>query len=324
MNRRTLIAALAASLPALATSPRALADTLSARPVRIVVPFGAGGIADLTVRAVAQAMGEQLKTQIVIENKPGAGGIAAGETVARAAPDGHTLLLMSNGNAVSVNLFKSLPFDTVRDFAPICGLGSFGLGIVVPANSPHRTLAELLAHARANPGKLNLGTINIGSTQNLAGELFRTRAGINAQIIPFNGTPALLTALRGGHVDAGVEILGPLKSQLNPGGVRLLAVTSRRRAAEFPDVPTAAEAGVADYEASSWNALAAPARTPQPIIAQLNQAARAALDSPDVRKRFAELGVESIGGTPQALAELLSGEIRRWGDVIERAGIPKQ
>jgi len=324
MNRRTLIAALAASLPALATSPRALADTLSARPVRIVVPFGAGGIADLTVRAVAQAMGEQLKTQIVIENKPGAGGIAAGETVARAAPDGHTLLLMSNGNAVSVNLFKSLPFDTVRDFAPICGLGSFGLGIVVPANSPHRTLAELLAHARANPGKLNLGTINIGSTQNLAGELFRTRAGINAQIIPFNGTPALLTALRGGHVDAGVEILGPLKSQLNPGGVRLLAVTSRRRAAEFPDVPTAAEAGVADYEASSWNALAAPARTPQPIIAQLNQAARAALDSPDVRKRLAELGVESIGGTPQALAELLSGEIRRWGDVIERAGIPKQ
>lgn len=324
MNRRTLIAALAASLPALATSPRALADTLSARPVRIVVPFGAGGIADLTVRAVAQAMGEQLKTQIVIENKPGAGGIAAGETVARAAPDGHTLLLMSNGNAVSVNLFKSLPFDTVRDFAPICGLGSFGLGIVVPANSPHRTLAELLAHARANSGKLNLGTINIGSTQNLAGELFRTRAGINAQIIPFNGTPALLTALRGGHVDAGVEILGPLKSQLNPGGVRLLAVTSRRRAAEFPDVPTAAEAGVADYEASSWNALAAPARTPQPIIAQLNQAARAALDSPDVRKRFAELGVESIGGTPQALAELLSGEIRRWGDVIERAGIPKQ
>jgi len=324
MNRRTLIAALAASLPALATSPRALADTLSARPVRIVVPFGAGGGADLTVRAVAQAMGEQLKTQIVIENKPGAGGIAAGETVARAAPDGHTLLLMSNGNAVSVNLFKSLPFDTVRDFAPICGLGSFGLGIVVPANSPHRTLAELLAHARANPGKLNLGTINIGSTQNLAGELFRTRAGINAQIIPFNGTPALLTALRGGHVDAGVEILGPLKSQLNPGGVRLLAVTSRRRAAEFPDVPTAAEAGVADYEASSWNALAAPARTPQPIIAQLNQAARAALDSPDVRKRLAELGVESIGGTPQALAELLSGEIRRWGDVIERAGIPKQ
>lgn len=324
MNRRTLIAAIAASLPALATSPRALADTLSARPVRIVVPFGAGGIADLTVRAVAQAMGEQLKTQIVIENKPGAGGIAAGETVARAAPDGHTLLLMSNGNAVSVNLFKSLPFDTVRDFAPICGLGSFGLGIVVPANSPHRTLAELLTHARANPGKLNLGTINIGSTQNLAGELFRTRAGIDAQIIPFNGTPALLTALRGGHVDAGVEILGPLRSQLNPGGVRLLAVTSRRRAAEFPDVPTAVEAGVADYEASSWNALAAPARTPQPIIAQLNQAARAALDSPDVRKRLAELGVEPIGGTPQALADLLSSEIRRWGDVIERAGIPKQ
>jgi tripartite-type tricarboxylate transporter receptor subunit TctC len=269
-------------------------------------------------------MGEQLKTQVVIENKPGAGGIAAGETVVRAAADGHTLLLMSNGNAVSVNLFKSLPFDTLRDFAPVCGLGSFGLGVVVPASSPHRTLGDLLAYARANPGKLNLGTINIGSTQNLAGELFRTRAGINAQIVPFNGTPALLTALRGGHVDAGVEILGPLKSQLNPGGVRLLAVTSRRRAAEFPDVPTAIEAGVADYEASSWNALAAPSKTPPAIIAQLNQAARAALETPDVRKRLAELGVEPIGGTPQALGELLASEIRRWGEVIERAGIPKQ
>jgi tripartite-type tricarboxylate transporter receptor subunit TctC len=323
MHRRVLIRSLAV-LPIVTAVPTARADSLSSRPVRIVVPFGAGGIADLTVRAVAQAMGEALKTQVVIENKPGAGGIAAGETVARAVPDGHTLLLMSNGNAVSVNLFKSLPFDTVRDFAPVCGLGSFGLGIVVPAGSPHRTLGELLAFARANPGKLNLGTINVGSTQNLAGELFRTRAGVDAQIVPFNGTPALLTALRGGHVDAGVEILGPLKSQLNPGGVRLLAVTSRTRAADFPDVPTAAQAGVADYEASSWNALAAPAKTPSAIITQLNQAARAALESADVRKRFAEIGVEPIGGTPQALGELLASEIKRWGDVIARAGIPKQ
>ena len=295
LRRRLMLAS--AALPLAAALPLVQADTLGARPVRIVVPFGAGGIADLTARAVAQAMADQLKTQVVIENKPGAGGIAAGETVARAAADGHTLLLMSNGNAVSVNLFKSLPFDTVRDFTPVCGLGSFGLGIVVPANSPHRSLGDLLAYARANPGKLNFGTINIGSTQNLAGELFRTRAGIDAQIVPFNGTPALLTALRGGHVDAGVEILGPLKSQLNPGGVRLLAVTSRRRAAEFLEVPTAVEAGVADYEASSWNALAAPARTPSSIINQLNQAARAALDSPEVRKRLAELGVEPIGGT---------------------------
>lgn len=323
MDRRDWIRSLPV-LPLAAALPCARADSLSARPVRIVVPFGAGGIADLTVRAVAQAMGETLKTQVVIENKPGAGGIAAGETVARAAPDGHTLLLMSNGNAVSVNLFKSLPFDTVKDFVPICALGSFGLGIVVPASSSHRSLAELLSFARANPGKLNLGTINIGSTQNLAGELFRTRAGIDAQIVPFNGTPALLTALRGGHVDAGVEILGPLKSQLNPGGVRLLAVTSKTRSVEFPDVPTAAQAGVADYEASSWNALAAPARTPAPIIAQLNQATRVALDSPDVRKRLAELGVEPLGGTPQALADLLASEIKRWGDVIVRAGIPKQ
>lgn len=323
MLRRRLMMA-GAALPLTFAVPRVQADTLGARPVRIVVPFGAGGIADLTARAVAQAMADQLKTQAVIENKPGAGGIAAGETVARAAADGHTLLLMSNGNAVSVNLFKSLPFDTVRDFAPVCGLGSFGLGIVVPANSPHRSLGDLLAYARANPGKLNFGTINIGSTQNLAGELFRTRAGIDAQIVPFNGTPALLTALRGGHVDAGVEILGPLKSQLNPGGVRLLAVTSRRRAAEFPEVPTAVEAGVADYEASSWNALAAPARTPVSIINQLNQAARAALDSPEVRKRLAELGVEPIGGTPAALGELLASEIQRWGEVIARAGIPKQ
>ena len=323
MRRRQLLRyALAGALPA-AVSP-ARADTLSTRPIRLVVPFGAGGIADLTARAVAQAMAEGLRTQIVIENKPGAGGIAAAETVARAAPDGHTLLLMSNGNAVSVNLFRSLPFDPARDFSPVCGLGAFGLGIVVPAASAHRTLADLLAWARSNPGKLNLGTINIGSTQNLAGELFRTRAAIEAQIVPFNGTPALITALRGGHVDAGVEILGPLKAQLNPTGLRLLAVSSARRSTDFPEVPTASEAGVPGYEASSWNALAAPARTPSEIIARLNQTARAALDSAPVRQRLAELGVEPIGGTPQALADLLASEIRRWGEVIERAGIAKQ
>jgi tripartite-type tricarboxylate transporter receptor subunit TctC len=166
------------------------------KTIKIVVPFGAGGIADLTARTVGAKMAEILGQAVVIENKPGAGGIAAGELVAKSEPDGSTLLLMSNGTAVSASLFKSLPFDTVKDFAPVSTLGFFDIALVTKADSPFKTLADLYsAFAKANPGKLNVGTINIGSTQNLAAELFKSTAGINIQIVPFNGTPAVVSRL---------------------------------------------------------------------------------------------------------------------------------
>ena len=300
------------------------AQPLSSRTIKIIVPFGPGGVADLTARTVAQKMSDNMGQAVVIENKPGAGGIAAGDTVAKAEADGHTLLLMSNGTAVSAGLFRSLPFDTVKDFAPISSLGFFDIAIVVPQSSPHKTLADFMAFARANPGKLNIGSINVGSTQNLSAELFKTSANIQAQIVPFNGTPAVLTALRGGHIDAAVEILSPLLPQINANEVRALAVFGDKRSTVLKDVPTAAQSGLAGFNASSWNALAAPAKTPKDIVARLNREVKAALDAPDVKKRLLELNIDPTYSTPEQLATLLEAEIRRWSDVIAKAKIPTQ
>ncbi|UUZ63928.1 tripartite tricarboxylate transporter substrate binding protein [Polaromonas sp. P1-6] len=311
-------------LAAMTVANVAMAQTFPSKPVKIVVPFGAGGVADLTARIVAQKLSDSLGTPVVVENKPGAGGVVAGDTVAKAEPDGHTLLLMSNATAVSVGLFKSLPFDTQRDFAPVSTLGFFDIAIIAPADSKFKTLGELLAFARANPGKLNLGSINIGSTQNLAAELFKTSSGADLQIVPFNGTPAVITALRGGQIDAAVEILGPILPQINAKALRALAVTGDKRAAVLPDVPTAKESGLPSYVASSWNALAAPAKTPKHVIARLNKDVAAAVNAPDVRKKLHDLNVEARSSSPEQAAELLASEIRRWGDVITRAKIPTQ
>jgi tripartite-type tricarboxylate transporter receptor subunit TctC len=306
---------------ALAQNP---ASTFPSKTIKIVVPFGAGGVADLTARTVAQKLAESLGQAVVVDNKPGAGGVVAGDAVAKSEPDGHTLLLMSNGTAVSAGLFKTLPFDTLRDFAPISTLGSFDIAVIVPAESNFNTLADLLAVAKTNPGKLNIGSINIGSTQNLAAELFKTTSGMDAQIVPFNGTPAVITALRGGQIDAALEILGPVMSQINAKGLRALVVTGEKRAEVLPNVPTAKESGLPGFVASSWNALAAPAKTPKEVITRLNKEVLAALNSPDVKKRLQDLNVQAHPSSPEQAAELLATETKRWGDVITRAKIPKQ
>jgi tripartite-type tricarboxylate transporter receptor subunit TctC len=321
MQRRAFLGAgvAGALLPA-----SARAQAYPTRPVRIVVPFGAGGVADLTARIVAQMMAEGLGQSVVIDNRPGAGGVVAGEVVARAEPDGHTLLLMSNGTAVSAGLFKSLPFDAQRDFAPISTLGFFDIAVIANEASRFRTMAEMLAYAKANPGKLNIGTINVGSTQNLAAELLKTSAGVDFQVVPFNGSPAVLNALRGGQVDAAVEILGPMMGQIKGKTLRALAVMGDHRAAVINDVPTLAESGVRGFNVSSWNALAAPARTPREVVAALNRQVQTALALPDVRKRLADLNVSARGSTPEQLAQLLASEVRRWSEVIARANVPRQ
>jgi tripartite-type tricarboxylate transporter receptor subunit TctC len=299
------------------------AQAFPVKPIRIVVPFGAGGVADMTARTVAQKMAESLGQAVVIDNKPGAGGIAAGDAVAKADPDGYTLLLMSNGTAVSSGLFKAMPFDALRDFAPISTMGYFDIAVLAGPGSPHKTIGDLLAFARANPGKLNVGTINIGSTQNLAAELFKSRAGVDFQVVPFNGTPAVTTALRGGQVDVAVEILGPMMSQIKAGAVRTLAVMGDTRAAQLPDVPTLAQSGLAGFDVSSWNALAAPAKTPRDVVMRLNREVTAALNAPEVRRKLADIDVEARGSTPEQLGALLASETKRWGDVIVRAGVPR-
>jgi tripartite-type tricarboxylate transporter receptor subunit TctC len=272
---------------------------------------------------VAQKMSESLGQSVIIENKPGAGGVVAGDMVAKSEPDGHTLLLMSNGTAVSAGLFKALPFDAVRDFAPVSTLGYFDIAIFTAADAPYKSMAELLAYAKANPGKLNVGTINIGSTQNLAAELFRTRTGLDFLVVPFNGTPAVTTALRGHQVDIAIEILGPMMGQVQSKAVRVLAVMGDTRAEQLPDVPTLMQSGVRDFDVSSWNALAAPAKTPKEVIARLNREVQAAVNSPDVKKKLFELNVQAKGSTPEQLGSLLQSDIKRWTDVINKAGVPK-
>ncbi|MEG0446881.1 MAG: tripartite tricarboxylate transporter substrate binding protein [Comamonas sp.] len=326
MQRRTFTQTLisTAAGAALLAGFAAHAQGLSNRPIRIVVPFGAGGVADVTARVVAQQLSTQLGQPVVIDNKPSAGGIAAADTVAKSAPDGHTLFLMSNGSAVTVNLFSNLPFDMVKDLTPISTLGYFDIGVITDAQSPFKNLGELVSYAKTHPGKLNLGSINVGSTQHLAAELFKTTAGIDVQIVPFNGTPAVVTALRGKQIDAAVEILTPIMGQINAKAVNLLAVTGDKRSPLLPKVPTAQESGVKGFVASSWNALAAPSKTPAEVIARLNKEINAAVNNPEVTKKLRDLNVQAQASTPEQTAKLLQSEIKRWGDVITAAKIPKQ
>lgn len=323
ITRRTL-GALAVALATLPWTSTVFAQAFPSKPLRIVVPFAAGGAGDLTARAVAAELSQSLGQPVNIDNRPGAGGVVAADTVARAEPDGHTLFLMSNGTAVTASLFKSLPYDTLRDLAPVAVVGTFDLAVLVPSDSPFKTLAELIAFSRAHPGKLNIGSINIGSTQNLTAELLKSSAELNAQVVPFNGTPALVGALRGKQVDVGVEILGPVLGQIKGGALRALAVTGQRRSTALPEVPTAMESGLATLIASSWNGLAAPAKTPRALIDRLNKVVVAALAKPEVRKKLADLNIDPAPSTPQEAAQLLAADIQRWGAVIDKAGIPKQ
>ena len=296
------------------------------KPLKIVVPNAAGGAADLTARTVGQQLSASLGQAVIIDNRPGAGGVVAAEVVAKSEPDGHTLLLVSSGTAVSAALFNTLPFDPLKDFAWVSTLATFDLAIVVAEGGRFKTLAELLAYAKANPGKVNIGTPNVGTTQHLAAELFKASAGIDAQVVPFNGTPPVITALRGGQIDAGLDILGPLMPQIASKALRPLAVLGDKRTAQLPDVPAAREAGgaLAGFKASSWNGLAVPAKTPRDVVARLSREVQAAVAQPEVKKRLLELNLVAQGSTPEQLGALMASEVRRWSDVIAQAKIPRQ
>ena len=294
------------------------------RSVRIVLPFAAGGVADITARIVAEKLSEKLAQRFYVENQAGAGGIVAARTVTSSPPDGYTLALLSNGTAVSVSLFRKLPFDPLKDFALISSLGFFDFIFAKGANSPFKSLADVIAAAKAKPGTLNVGTINVGSTQNLSAELFKTAAGIDFAIIPYRGTPEIQVALLQGDVALTIDSYSAMKGNLADGKLRALASSGAQRSEATPELASVGESGVADYDVVSWNALFAPAGTPPEIVGTLNAALRDILADPDVKKRLLELGIEPKASTPREIYDRLKSDIGKWRAVIEKAGIEKQ
>jgi tripartite-type tricarboxylate transporter receptor subunit TctC len=294
------------------------------KAVRIVLPFAAGGVADITARIVAERLGDKLGGRFYVENQPGAGGIAAARTVISSPPDGLTLALLSNGTAVSVSLFNHLPYDPLKDFSPISSLGFFDFIFATHSDSPFKTLAEFIAAARARPGVLNVGTINVGSTQNLSAELFKTAAAIDFVIIPYRGTPDLLVSTMQGNLALMIDSYSSMKGNLADRKIRALASSGPVRSESTPEIPTLRESGVADYDVVSWNALFAPAGTPPEILKTLNQALQEILAEPDVKRRLLELGIEAKSSTPEDISARLKSDIDKWRQVIEKAGIQKQ
>lgn len=304
---------------------QALAETkYPSKAVRIVLPFAAGGVADITARVIAERLGVRLGGRFYVENQPGAGGIAAARTVISSPPDGLTLALLSNGTAISVSLFNNLPYDPLKDFAPISSLGFFDFIFATNADSPFKTLADFIAVARAKPESLNVGTINVGSTQNLSAELFKTAANLDFVIIPHRGTPEVLVSTMQGNLGLMIDSYSAMKGNLADGKIRALAATGPARSASTPDIPTVREAGIANYDVVSWNALFAPAGTPPEIVKTLNQALQEILAEPEVKKRLLELGIEAKASTPEEISARLKSDIDKWRKVIEKAGIQKQ
>ena len=321
MQPLTRLAALAL-LAAIATGTSA--QGFPTKPIRFLVPFGPGGVGDITARVAAQKMSESLGQQVIIDNRPGAGGIVASQVVAKAEPDGYTILLLNNAHAISMALFKSLPYDTLKDFAPVGSLGTFSLVVMVNPDSPFKSVKDLVASARSSPGKLNVGTIAIGATQHLSTELFKSMAGIEWVHIPYTNTGLLLAGLRSNSVHVAFEFIAPVIGLIKAGQFRALAVSTRNRFSGLPDVPTVQESGVPGFDVSSWNGLGVPAKTPRAIIERLNRALNEALAAPDVKQRFAEQAVDVFPSTPEGYRKHIAAEIAKWTKVIETAKIPKQ
>ena len=314
-RRRLLRAASATALPLLWQPLGALAQVFPSQPVKIVVPFAPGGFADITTRVVAQALGDKLGQSVVIDNRPGAGGVAAAQTVLAAPKDGHTLILLVNGTAISKTLFKS-SFDPEVDFTPISLMANFDLILVTGRNSPIKHYPSLQAEARKRP--LNLASINPGSTQNLSAELFKAVTKIDAQVVPFRGTPDR------GDADIGFDTYTALRGAVEGGQVNVLMGTGPARAPWLPQVPTAREAGVPDYEVTGWNSIYGPAGMPAAAIERLNKALAEVLVQPDVKKRLQDMGGDPRASSPQEMAAIFNRDFRKWAQVIQRAGIKVQ
>jgi tripartite-type tricarboxylate transporter receptor subunit TctC len=323
MNMRSALASLLLTALIALSAPAIAAETYPSRPIRLVVPFGAGGVADISSRIVADKLGEELGQRFVIDNQPGAGGIAAGRSVLSAPRDGYTLVLFTNGTAISASLF-SLPFDPLKDFAPISSLGYFDCLFVTNAKAPYHTLQDFLKAAREKPGTLNVGTVARGSTQNLTAELFKSTAGVDFVIVPFRTTPEAVIALMRDDIQMVIDFYAGLKPGLSDNTTRAVAWSAAKRSPALPDVPTVQESGVPGFNVTSWNALYAPTGVPENVIGILNSGLRTALADADVKRKLLDLGIDSRPSTPDEIDAQMRADIKKWAEVIARAGIPKQ
>ena len=297
------------------------AQTYPTRPIKIVVPYAAGGAVDIVARTVGQPLGDALKQAVVVENRPGASANIGMEAVAKAAPDGYTLLMASNGIATNMALFPQLTFDGQRDFAPVARIGYAPLVIVVPAASPAKSLQDLIAMAKKDPGKLTFASAGNGSSGHLAGELLKSKAGIDVLHVPYKGGAPAITDLLGERISFmpinPVEVIAHIRA----GKLRALAVASDARFALLPDVPTVSEAGLAGYDASVWWGIVAPAKTSADIVKQINAETNNVLAQPAVASKLAELGVVVTPGTPEQLGAFIKSQTELWYGVIKAAKI---
>ena len=296
------------------------AQTYPDRPVRIIIPFGPGGLADITMRLLGQKLTERIGQQVVVENRPGAGGIVAATAVAKAPPDGYTLFVLSSGIALSKWLIKDMPFDVATAFTPISTVAYFDLLIVAKADSPLHDVKDMLAEARKDPAKFNIATISPGSTQNVTAELIKSATGIPMTVVTYRNTPDVLTSLLRGDTAVAVDSFTALKSAINGGQIKAIAATGETRSPMQPNVPTLKEGGV-NAEVVGWNSLVAPANTPEEIVNYLNSNIRAVVASDDFKKRILDLGSEAKASAPEELGNRLNADIKMWGDVIKKAGI---
>ncbi len=294
------------------------------RPVRIIVPYGPGGIADTTMRIVAERLSFKLGQQFIVDNRPGAGGIVAAKAVASSPPDGHVLELTGNGTAISAALFKQLPFDVVRDFTPIGITAFFDLALVTKADGPLKSVGDIVAAARANPGKLNFGSIAPGSTQNLSAELFKSVADINAAVVTYRTSPELVTGLLRGDIQVGFEYYAGVNAAIRDAKLMAAATTGAHRTPALPAVPTVRESGLPGYVVESWNALSGPAGMPDDVVRLLNRAVNEVLQMPEVQEKAKLFGMEARGTTPEEMRSRLLADIEKWAAVIEKAGLERQ
>jgi tripartite-type tricarboxylate transporter receptor subunit TctC len=302
----------------------AVAQTYPNKPIRIVVPFVAGGAVDMLARMLGAKLSESLGQPVIVENRPGAGGNVAADAVAKSPPDGYTILQNTNGQAISPAIYRSLPFDVVRDFIPVTQLVASELVLAASPKLAANSVAELIALAKAKPGSLNYGMTGVGNPLHLTMEMFKTMAGVDIQPVPYRGDAAIFPALITGEIQVAVTPMATSLPHVTAGTVRVLAVAGAKRSAALPDVPTVAESGLVGFESGSWQGWFVPANTPREVVGAIQQGAKAALAAPDVLERLRITGNEAVGSTSDEFERRFKADLAKFAKIVKEAHIPAQ